>query len=70
MKINEVRKIAKQMDINSYGMKKTYMIRAVQRTENNIECFGTERVEYCYEDTCLWRADCVSLNNNQKTVTT
>ena len=64
MKYNDIKKIAKNMDINTYRMKKLDMIQAIQQAENNIPCFGTERVDYCYESACLWRNDCVSLNNN------
>jgi len=66
MKINDVRKMAKGMDINTYGMKKNNIIRAVQQSENNVECFATERVESCNEEECLWREDCLSINNNPK----
>jgi len=66
MKINDVRKIAKGMDINTYRMKKEDIIRAVQRAENNIVCFGTARVESCNEEECSWRDDCLSINNGPK----
>ncbi len=66
MKINDVRKIAKGMDINTYRMKKEDIIRAVQRAENNIVCFATERVGSCNEDKCLWRDDCLSINTGRK----
>jgi len=66
MKINDVRKIAKEMRINTYAMKKNDIIRAVQQAENNVECFATERVAYCNEDKCSWRDDCLSINNNPK----
>lgn len=62
MKYNQIQKMAKKMGINTYHMKKNEMILAIQRAENNIECFGTVRVEYCQELSCLWREDCVSLN--------
>lgn len=62
MKFNEIQKIAKGMGINTFQMKKIDMILAIQCAENNIECFGTSRVEYCEEFTCLWREDCLSLN--------
>lgn len=61
-KYNEIQKMAKNMGINTFQMKKKDMILAIQRAENNIECFGTPRVEYCGEFTCLWRDDCISLN--------
>ncbi len=66
MKINDVRKMAKRRRINTYAMKKEDIIRTVQKLENNIECFATERVEYCNEDKCLWRGDCLSINNSPK----
>ena len=66
MKINDVRKIAKGMRINTYAMNKNDIIRAVQQSENNVECFATERVEYCNEDKCSWRGDCLFINNNPK----
>lgn len=64
MIFNEIRKIAKDMGINTYRMKKTEIIREIQRAENNMDCYGTHRVEHCSEDACLWRNDCVSLNHN------
>ena len=67
MHINKVRQIAKQMEIYTYPINKTGIIRTVQRSENNIPCFATERVEYCRENKCLWRDDCISANNGTQT---
>jgi hypothetical protein len=61
MKIQEIQKIAKKMGINTYRMKKGDIVRAIQRAENNMDCFYTPRVEYCGELLCLWREDCLSL---------
>ena len=66
MKINDLRKVTKGMRINTYAMKKNDIIRAVQQSENNVECFATERVEYCNENKCSWRGDCLSINNGPK----
>ena len=66
MNFNEIRKMAKGMDISTYRMKKIDMIRAIQRAEENIGCYGTETVENCHEDGCLWRNDCFSLNHDRK----
>jgi len=63
MRFQDIRKMAKDMDINTFGMKKTDVIRAIQEAENNIECYGTERVGSCDEQACLWRSDCLTLNN-------
>jgi hypothetical protein len=66
MKYNEIQKMAKNRGVNTFQMKKKDMILAIQRSENNIECFGSPRVEHCQELTCLWRDDCVSLNESNK----
>jgi len=63
MKFNEIRNMAKGMGINTYGMKKTDVVRAIQREENNIDCYATQRVDICNEEACLWRNDCIALNH-------
>jgi hypothetical protein len=65
MKFNDIRKMAKGMGVNTYRMKKADIIHAIQKTENNIECYGTERVEYCGEDSCLWRDECLLLKHKK-----
>ncbi len=65
MNLNDTKKMAKGMGINTYGMKKIDVVRAIQRAENNIDCYGTERVDTCHEDGCLWRNDCLSLSRNR-----
>jgi len=61
MNFNQIRKMAKEMGVNTYRMKKTDIIRAIQKAEHSIECYGTQRVTECMEDSCLWRGDCVAL---------
>ncbi|HNR14848.1 MAG TPA: SAP domain-containing protein [Thermodesulfobacteriota bacterium] len=58
MNINAVRSKAKSLGINTRNMKKTDIIRAIQRAERNIECYGSERVRVCGEVHCLWLQDC------------
>ena len=65
MKYNEIRAIACDLGINTYRKKKTELIRAIQKAENNIACYGTERVESCNEETCLWRSDCLALHGEK-----
>jgi hypothetical protein len=69
MKIQEIQVMAKSRRINTFRMKKTDMVRAIQRAENNMDCFYTPRVEYCGELLCLWREDCLLLNNNRSNET-
>jgi len=65
MDFNEIRTMAKDMGINTYRMKKAEMILNIQRAEDNIDCYGTARVEHCSEDECLWREGCLPLNNQK-----
>jgi len=62
MKINEIKKMAKAMGLETGSMKKADVIRAVQKAENNIDCYATQRVASCAEDRCLWRSDCQKAN--------
>jgi hypothetical protein len=64
MKFQEIQRMAKGMEINPYKTNKTDLIRGIQRRENNIDCYGTDRVSHCEELGCLWRSDCLSLNND------
>jgi hypothetical protein len=67
MKFNEIRAMACDLGINTYRKKKNEIIHAIQKAENNIACYGTERVEYCNEETCLWRSDCLALHGEKPT---
>lgn len=64
MRFQDIQKMAKSMNINTYRMKKTDLIRAIQSAENNIPCYGTERIVSCYEESCSWRKDCLALKKN------
>jgi hypothetical protein len=59
MKLQEVREIAKKRGLKIGKMKKTELIRAIQETEGNNDCFDTPYVRECNQFSCLWREDCV-----------
>jgi hypothetical protein len=65
MKYNDIRHMAKGLGINTRGMKKTELIQSIQRAEDNVDCYGTPRVETCNENACLWREDCLSLHQKR-----
>ena len=60
MNFNDIRQKAKDMEIKTHRKNKSDLIRAIQRAENNIDCYGTTRVDVCDENACLWRSDCLS----------
>jgi len=57
--LKQVKEIAKQKGIKPGNMKKGNLIRAIQRTEGNFDCFGTATLGFCDQLDCLWREDCL-----------
>lgn len=59
MTVKELQKVAKAMGIKTTGLRKAEMIREIQRTEGNFDCFGSA-IDYCDQMKCLFRKDCLS----------
>jgi len=59
MKMNKVRDMARNLGINSFGKKKTELIKEIQRKEGNFDCFGSA-LDYCDRLDCLFRTSCLS----------
>lgn len=62
MKIQQIREIARQYGVVSGRQDKIELIRAIQRTEGNFDCFATARGGVCDRYDCLWRADCFAVS--------
>ncbi len=62
MKMKEVREVANRKGVEAGKMKKTELIKTVQRAEGNNDCFGTRHVDECNQLNCLWRKDCLDEN--------
>ena len=59
MKIREIREIAKRKGVTGGNkIKKTELIRAIQKAEGNDPCFSTKPLDQCDQVNCLWREDC------------
>ena len=58
MKLEEIKEIAKQRGIKAGKMKKVDMVRTIQETEGNQQCFSSGKAEECGQEGCLWREDC------------
>lgn len=56
MKLQEIKAIAQGKGIKPGSMKKAELIRDIQKTEGNQDCFETKEV--CDQTECLWRGDC------------
>jgi hypothetical protein len=59
MKMQEIRLMAKKLGINSFGKTKIELIREIQRTEGNFDCYGTA-VDSCDQLACLFRPSCLA----------
>ena len=58
MKISEIKDIATERGIRAGKLKKSELVRAIQRAENNNDCFETGVASTCGQSACLWRSDC------------
>lgn len=61
MKVDKIRKLAKGLGIKGSKLKKTDLVRTIQRHEGNVDCFRTKRAAGCSEIGCLWRKDCIEV---------
>ncbi len=64
MKLQELRVIAKEKGISASKMTKPDMIRAIQRSEGNFDCFGYAHDGYCDQAGCIWMEDCLPRTRN------
>ena len=58
MKMNEVKAKAKAVGIESGKMKKSDLIRAVQKAEGYNACYGSEGAADCQQTACCFMVDC------------
>jgi len=59
MKIQDIRKMAGKLKIDSFGMTKMQIIRALQKAEGNFDCYGRASNGFCDQGACLWKEDCL-----------
>ena len=53
MKIDEIKKIASQYNINLGKAKKNDLVRAIQEAEGNLACFESNTSVECGQDNCF-----------------
>ncbi len=62
MSMAEIKEKAKNHGINPGNMKKTELIRAIQKAEGNTPCYGTTHGT-CQWTECCFRPDCLKIRN-------
>jgi hypothetical protein len=58
MSIRELQKMARCLGINTGGLNKVGLVRAIQRAEGNFACFATASGS-CNQINCRFREDCI-----------
>ncbi|MBT0665249.1 Rho termination factor N-terminal domain-containing protein [Geobacter pelophilus] len=58
MKMDDVKEVAKGLGIKPGKMKKSDLIREIQRAEGNEECYNSGKADQCGQAGCAWREDC------------
>lgn len=58
----QIVEIARIKKIRVGNMRKENIIRAIQLSEGNDDCFATAIASRCEQKTCLWREDCLMMN--------
>ncbi len=61
MKMQDIRKIAKQNGLKTSKLNKTLLVRKIQSTEGNFDCFASASNDYCDQTACIWQDDCFKL---------
>lgn len=64
MKMQQIRLIAKELGINSFGKSKVELVREIQRKQGNFDCFGTAK-GHCDQIACCFRQSCLSIQENK-----
>jgi hypothetical protein len=58
MTIRELERMARGLGINTGGLSKIVLVRAIQRAQGNFACFGTA-IGSCDQLNCRFREDCI-----------
>ncbi|MBL4711868.1 MAG: hypothetical protein JKX75_05115 [Gammaproteobacteria bacterium] len=61
MNMTKIRNIAVQQGVDYEHMNKQDLVRAIQRSENNWDCFATAYNNECNQVDCCWSQDCFTM---------
>jgi hypothetical protein len=61
MNMQDIRSIAKEFGLKTGKKTKIDLVRTIQLTEGNFDCFATASAGECDQTGCLWRKDCLTL---------
>ncbi|MBI5449967.1 MAG: SAP domain-containing protein [Gammaproteobacteria bacterium] len=64
MNVQEVREVAIAHGIKPGKLNKQSLIKTIQKSEGNFDCFATAVNSECDQSGCLWRQDCFAAARN------
>lgn len=62
MHFMKIRKIAKERGVSPGKLSKVNLVRKIQQTEGNFDCYGTALSGECDQQDCFWREDCLEVS--------
>ncbi len=58
----ELLRLAKKYDIYPSGLSNIELIRKIQQSEGNFDCYASASEGVCDQSECLWREGCLSVS--------
>lgn len=58
MEMEQIRSIAESQNIETGTRSKVELIKSIQTSEGNFDCFATAYAGECDQQGCSWREDC------------
>lgn len=68
MKLSDIKERALSMGLKPGKLGKTELIRTIQKSEGNFDCFASGFSAECGQDACLWREDCINADMQMKSM--
>ena len=65
MKMTEVRQMAKELGVRSFGKSKVRLVREIQKTQDHFDCFATVD-DFCDRYDCIFRSACFEESKKRK----
>ena len=59
--MQDIRKIAQQNGLKTGKLNKTLLVKQIQATEGNFDCFASASNDHCDQSACIWQDDCFKL---------
>jgi len=59
MLVQDIRAIAREHGLKTSGLNKVALVRAIQASEGNFDCFARATDGICDQPDCRWREDCL-----------